>query len=121
MKNYRVDGFKFALFPVIIIWIMVIYGLVFFNGTPMVVNVLNLGVDIILLIIYFRLFVYDINLDSQGITLKGLLIEKRILVSDMKSLKQGGVLTLIKTEKGRFFILSFKSDKETIKNIFKDV
>lgn len=121
MKNFKVDSFRFAILPIIVLIVMIIYVFLFIKSTSTYINVSNIGLDIILIFMYFRLFIYEINLDSQGIDFKGVLKKKRVLTSELISLKQGGILTLIKTEKGRFFILSSKKDKEVIKGMFKDI
>lgn len=121
MKSFKVDGFKFTILPVIIVIIMLLYAFLFWKNTPMYINILNIGLDIILIVVYFRMFVYELKFDSQGVDIKGVLVKKRILISELKSLKQGGILTLIKTERGRFFLLSSKAEREIIKKMFEDI
>lgn len=121
MKSFKVDGFKFAILPILIVVIMLLYAFLFLKNTPMHINIINISLDIIILLIYFRMFVYELNVDSQGVDLKGVFVKKRVLVSELKSLKQGGILTLIKTEKGRFFLLSSKKEREIVKKMFKDI
>ncbi|MEF9953450.1 MAG: hypothetical protein RR840_09560 [Clostridium sp.] len=121
MKNFKVDGFVFYLFPSLIVAVMVLYFIMFFKVVPSHINAINIAIDIILILVYFRLFIYDISIDGLGINFKGVLRKKRVLVSELKVMKQGGVLTLFKTEKGRFFVITFRSDKESLKNMFKDV
>lgn len=120
MKSFKVDGFKFAILPIITIAVIVVYVLLFMKTTPLYINIVNIGLDVLILILYLRLFIYSINVDDQGIDVKGAFVKKRVLVSELKALKQGGILTLIKTEKGRFFIISSKKEKEVIKSMFKD-
>lgn len=121
MKNFKIDKFKFFIFPIIIVVVIGIYILLLMKNTSTYINIGNISFDLILLVLYFRFFIYEINVDSQGLNLKGIFIKKRILMSELICLKQGGILTLIKTGKGRFFIISSKKEKEVIKNIFKDI
>ncbi|MEF9953160.1 MAG: hypothetical protein RR838_11275 [Clostridium sp.] len=121
MKNFKVDGFIFALFPLLIIGVMGAYFFLFYKVMPPHINIINIAIDIILIIVYLRLFVYDISIDGLGINFKGVLRRKRVLTSELKVMRQGGVLTLFKTEKGSFFIITTKGDKESLKNMFKDV
>ncbi|MEG2337811.1 MAG: hypothetical protein RSA01_08775 [Clostridium sp.] len=121
MKEFKVDRFVYFLFPLLIVGIMILYFSMFFKVMPTHINVINIAIDIILIMVYLRLFVYDINIDGLGINFKGVLRKKRILVSELNVMKQGGILTLIKSERGRFFVITFKKDKESLKNMFKDV
>lgn len=121
MKNIKISKLKFFILPIMIILIIIIYISLIMKNTPTYMNIGNIGFDIIFLILYFRFFIYEINIDSQGLDLKGLFMKKRILLSDLICLKQGGILTFIKTQKGRFFIVSSKKEKEVIKNVFKDI
>ncbi|KMT22800.1 hypothetical protein [Clostridium cylindrosporum] len=121
MKSYKVDGYKFVVLPIIIMLVIIINVFLLFKDTYMYINILNIGIDIVLLFVYFRLFIYDINIDNKEINLKRLFSKKKVLISEIKSLRQGGILSLLRTERGRFFLITSKKDREVIRELFKDL
>ena len=118
MKSFKVDIFKYIILPIITLGIVISYIFLFWQTTPMYINILNIFLDIIILLVYLKMFIYRLDIDDFGIDVKGVFTKKRIILADLKSLNQGGILTMINTKRGKFFVLSSKKEKEELKQMF---
>lgn len=121
MKQFKANKLKFFVWPTLIMIVIISYIFILMRNTSIYLNIINISIDIMIILLYFILFIYEIKINSEEVVFKSVFSKKSVLISELISIKQGGILTFIETQKGKFFIISSKKEKEVIKNIFKDI
>jgi len=121
MKRYMANRAMYLIFPFFVLSVIFSYMLVLYKKSYMYINYINIGFDLIVLLLYLRRFCLEISMDSKGINFKGLLFRRRVYNEDYIGILQSNFLTVVKTKAGSFYILTTKNGRNILKDMFKTI
>ena len=120
MKRYKASMGLFLVFPVFVLAVILSYIIILYRHSYTYANLINIGLDIIILLYYFLKFCREVSLDSQGINFYTIFKKYRVEGTKIKSIRYSPFLTRILTDSGSFYILTTPSGGRVLKGIFKD-
>lgn len=118
MKKYNVNKFVYIIMPSIITIIIAVYFIFLYSKSYTYINVLNLAVDAIILICYFRNFCTKISADIQSVDFYTIFKKHRILRRDITYIKCASFLAYIKCDSHSFFVFITRKGKKNFDDIF---
>jgi hypothetical protein len=120
MKAYKTNMGLFIMLPVFVLTLLLTYIALVYNRSYSYMNIINIGIDGIILIYYFVNFSYEIRMDKEGIVYHLALKKYRIEISDLGFVMHSSFLTKFVCKKRNFYILSTPKGSLILKEMFKD-
>lgn len=105
MKKYIVNKLAFVILPLIATIIIIVYFIFLFSKSYTYMNVINLVIDAIILIYYFRNFCTKIYGDEIYIDFYTVFKKYHVLRSDITDVKCASFMASIKCNSHRFFCI----------------
>lgn len=120
MKSYKTNKGLFIILPTFITILLLTYIIVMYTRSYNFMNIINIGIDGIILIYYFINFSYEVKMDNNEIMFKVAFKKHKVTRSELGFVVHSSFLTKFVCKKRNFYILTTPKGSLKLREIFKD-
>lgn len=121
MKRYKTNMGLFMMFPAFVVALVLTYIFVIYGRSNNTVNIINIGIDGIILIYYFVNFTYKVEIDIFGITFYTTFKKYKIKNDELGFVVHSSFLTKFVCKQYKFYMLTTPKGSKVLKDIFRGV
>lgn len=121
MKQFRTNMGIFILLPAFVIILMCTYLLVMYTRSYNYMNIINIGIDGIILIYYFVNFIYKVEVGSEWVVFYNATGKKAIKKDELGFIMYSGFLVKFVCKNRNFYMLTSPKGVKVLKELFKDI
>lgn len=120
MRSYKTNLGLYIMLPAFVAALIVVYMLVIYTRSYSYINIINIGIDGIILIYYFVNFAYKVEMDKEWIMFYSLFGRQRFKRTDLGFLVHSSFLVKFVCKKRNFYMLTTPKGHLILKEMFKD-
>lgn len=119
MKRFKTNMGVFSIFPFIISLFMLMYMLIIYTRSNFIVNIINIGMDGIILIYYFINFCYMVRYDSEWIIFYTPFKKHSMKPEELGFVVHASFMTKFVCKSGNFYMPTTAKGSMILKDMFK--
>lgn len=117
MKKYKTNRILYMIVPMIVTIVILVYMAFIYAKSDIWVNVFNLGLDVIILMYYFKKFCTGITVTADNIYLTFPVSRHNIEIKNIKKIASSSFLIKIAAKKGSYYIIPSKKERYILDEI----
>lgn len=120
MKRFRTNMGIFLLLPSIVTLFILMYLLVIYTRSNPIMNMINIGIDGVILLFYLMHFCYMVRFDGEWILFYTPLKRYSLKRKDLGFHVHSAILTKFVCKSGTFYMPTTKGGSQILADMFKD-
>lgn len=120
MKRYKTNMGVFILLPAIVSLFILMYMLVIYTKSNLIMNVINIGIDGIILIYYFINFCYMVRYDNEWIIFYTPFKKHSMKKEELGFVVHSSIITKFVCKNGNYYIPTTGKGGMILKDMFKE-
>lgn len=121
MKKYKSNMGLFLILPTFVTILLIIYMSVLYSHSYKWINLINIGLDGIILIYYFVNFSFEVRMDSEWVVFYNAFKKYRMKKEEIAFVMHSSIISKVICKKRNFYFLTVPGEKNRIEDIFKDI
>lgn len=121
MKIYKANMGLFIVLPTFVTILILIYMSIIYSHSYRWINIINIGLDGVILIYYFISFSFEVRIDNEWVVFYNAFKKYRMKKEDIAFVMHSSILTKVISKKRNFYFLTTPRERNRIQDIFKDI